>query len=62
MNEKFNNLVDVNQIAKLLNVAPSWIYKKTRTNQIPFIKLGKYCRFDAQEVMEWAKIKANPSE
>ena len=55
MNEKFNYLVDVNQIAEMLGVPESWIYNKTRTKQIPFVKLGKYCRFDAQEVMAWAK-------
>ena len=40
------DLKDIDEMAKKLKVKRSWIYGKTRTNEIPHIKLGKYLRFD----------------
>ena len=36
-------------------VALSWLYERTRTNTIPHLKLGKYLRFDRDEVIAWAR-------
>ena len=46
-------LVDVKELAAILNVPISWIYERTRQGQdvIPHIKLGKYVRFDPEEVI-----------
>ena len=48
-------LKDVDEIAEKLKVKRSWLYARTRTNEIPHLKLGKYLRFDENEVMAWAR-------
>lgn len=55
------NLIGINEMAEKLSVAPSWIYQRTRTNEIPHYKIGKYVRFDEALVWEWIK-KQNESE
>jgi predicted DNA-binding transcriptional regulator AlpA len=53
MNEPLDN---VNDLAKKLNISPSWIYNKTRQkgpNTIPVIRVGRYCRFRPSEVLDW---------
>ena len=41
------------EMAAILNVPVSWIYQRTRLGQkaIPHLRLGKYIRFDLDEVM-----------
>ena len=50
-----NELITVTELAKRLNVPVSWIYRRTRLGQeaIPHVKMGKYVRFDIDEVMEF---------
>lgn len=45
-------LVDVVEVSAYLNVSPGWVYKHREV--IPHRKIGKYLRFDLQEVVEWA--------
>ena len=54
-------LVDVSELAKILNMKQSWIYERTRMGQaaIPFVKLGKYVRFDPEEVIKFFKSQEN---
>jgi len=54
-------LITVEQLAKRLNVPVSWIYQRTRLGQqaIPYVKMGKYVRFNLVEVVEF--FKNNPS-
>ena len=49
------NLIGIIELARKLNVQPSWIYSRTRTNDIPHYKVGKYVRFDESEIWEWLK-------
>jgi excisionase family DNA binding protein len=46
-------LLKLDELAEKLGVEKSWVYSKTRTNEIPHRKLGKYCRFDEKEILEW---------
>ena len=48
-------LIGVEEMAKKLDVPISWLYARTRTNEIPHLKVGKYVRFDESEVWEWLK-------
>ncbi|MBI3262037.1 MAG: helix-turn-helix domain-containing protein [Acidobacteria bacterium] len=44
-----DELLTVHDAARLLNVTPSWVYEHTRDDaedSLPFVKLGKYVRFD----------------
>jgi excisionase family DNA binding protein len=48
----------VQEIAAFLKVPVSWVYQRTRQSGdggIPHIKLGKYCRFNQDQVMQWIK-------
>lgn len=51
--EKFYS---VDEIAAVLNVPKSWIYrhtKETGPGAIPRLRVGKYLRFRPNEVMAW---------
>ena len=43
----------VQEAADLLRVPVSWLYERTRTNSVPHVKLGKYLRFDRDELAAW---------
>jgi excisionase family DNA binding protein len=51
------NLIGIKEMASKLNVPISWLYSRTRTNDIPHYKVGKYVRFNESEVWEWLKKK-----
>ncbi len=49
-------LLTVQQVAQLLQVPVSWVYgrlRKRSLEQLPGYRLGKYWRFDRQEVLAW---------
>ena len=53
---KNNSLLDSNELAEYLNVPKSWVYEKTRDRSkgsIPRVMVGKYVRFNIQDVLEW---------
>ena len=52
MNEK---LIGIQEMAKKLDVPASWLYSRTRTNEIPHYKVGKYVKFDETEIWDWIK-------
>lgn len=52
------NLEGIKAMAKRLDVPESWLYSRTRTGEIPHYKIGKYVRFDPEEVMAWIREKS----
>jgi hypothetical protein len=51
-------LLTVQEMASVLRVPPSWLYSRTRLkgpDQIPVVRIGKYCRFDPAAVIAWLK-------
>jgi excisionase family DNA binding protein len=51
--ERLDELLTVDEVAQLLKVPKSWVYERTRyrgTGQLPFIKLGKYLRFEESAI------------
>ncbi len=49
-------LLTVPQVAELLQVPVSWVYGRLRKRSIerlPGYRLGKYWRFDREEVLAW---------
>jgi len=51
-----NHLLTIRQVADLLQVPVSWVYGRTRKRsleRIPGYRLGKYWRFDRDEVLAW---------
>jgi excisionase family DNA binding protein len=53
-------LMTVQEAARFLNVTVSWIYEHVRPeadDRLPFLKLGKYVRFDARDLREYVDAK-----
>ena len=49
-------LLTVQQVAELLQVPVSWVYgrmRKRSLERLPAYRLGKYWRFDKEEVLAW---------
>lgn len=56
-------LLTVQQVAELLQVPVSWVYgrlRKRSLEELPGYRLGKYWRFDREELLAWlARQRAN---
>ena len=53
--DELHELLTVDDVAAVLKVSKSWVYEHTRSgrsrvDQLPHIKLGKYVRFEARAV------------
>ena len=48
-------IVDANELASLLSVKASWLLQRARESRIPHVRVGKYVRFDVDEVWGWLK-------
>jgi excisionase family DNA binding protein len=46
-------LLNAEQAAELLNVPASWVLAEARADRIPHVRLGRYVRFDADELRAW---------
>jgi excisionase family DNA binding protein len=46
-------LVEAEQAAKLLGVPPRWLRDQARAMKVPHHKLGRYVRFDLDELIDW---------
>lgn len=45
-------LVDADGLALALGVERSWVLRKARLREIPFVQVGKYVRFSVDAVVE----------
>ncbi len=52
-----HRLIGPKELAQKLDVPLSWIYSRTRTNEIPCVKVGKYVKFDETVIWEWLNRK-----
>ena len=50
-----DDLLDVNEAAKYLNLAKQTLYIKVSKREIPHIKQGKKLRFLKSDLLEWLK-------
>jgi excisionase family DNA binding protein len=46
------------EAAELLSVPASWILAEARADRIPYVPLGLYRRFDADELEAWWRDRA----
>jgi excisionase family DNA binding protein len=56
MSEEENQLLTVEEVARLLRVPKSWVYERSRARspeRFPHIKLGKYLRFYKADVQQY---------
>ena len=52
------NFLSVEELSQVLNVHKSWVYSRSREkgpDAMPKVKVGKYCRFLLDDVMDWLK-------
>ena len=57
-----DELLTVNDAARFLRVTVSWVYEHTRDDaedRLPFVKIGKYVRFDRTDLREFIDAKRN---
>jgi excisionase family DNA binding protein len=56
-------LLTVDDVAEILKVSKSWVYDHTRSrgtprgDRLPYIKIGKYLRFEARAVRAFLEKK-----
>lgn len=51
-------LIAAKAAGELLGVPHTWILRQARADQIPHVRLGHYVRFDADQLLEWARNRA----
>jgi len=49
-------LLTVHELAEVLNVNSSWVYRAVRLKKIPVTKCGKYVRFILSRVLEALEV------
>jgi excisionase family DNA binding protein len=50
-----DRLVTAPEIANLLAVPETWVREHTRSGAIPHVELGRYIRYDLDEVLAWVE-------
>jgi excisionase family DNA binding protein len=53
-------LLTPEEVAQHFQVNRQWVYERTSKNEIPHMKVGKYLRFERQEIDRWAGGMAVP--
>ena len=62
--DDLHELLTVEEVASMLRVSRSWVYEHTRsrgtarTERLPYIKIGKYKRFDPRSVREFLQRRS----
>lgn len=46
-------LIDAQGAAELLGVPKSWVLAEARADRIPHVRLGRYVRFEPEELRAW---------
>lgn len=57
--QAFEELIDVEEAARILGVPRSWIYSSAEAGRIPSFRIGKYRRFKASELTRWLEGQRN---
>lgn len=55
------HLMNINQVAALLSVSPKTVYYWVNRNEIPFTRVGRHLRFNADEVIGFFRQKTDDS-
>ncbi len=45
--------LDVEGLAQRLNVTEHWVRRAVREKRVPYYKVGRLLRFDAEEIERW---------
>jgi len=50
------------EVAMILSVPKTWVYRAAREGEIPSIRLGRYVRFDAADISAWVATRKMNSQ
>ena len=50
-------LWDAVQLAERLGVSPRFVRRLVEERRVPFLKVGKFVRFDPAEIADWLEVK-----
>jgi len=50
-----DRLLDAHEVAALLHLPVRWVREATRDGRLPVIRLGRYRRYDAHDVLAWVE-------
>jgi excisionase family DNA binding protein len=56
-NSAHGRLLNAEEAGALLNVPHTWVLTEARHDRIPHIRLGRYVRFDRDELVAWARAR-----
>jgi excisionase family DNA binding protein len=48
-----SDLLEVEDVAKLLGMSRDWVYAEARADRIPHVKLGRFTRFRREAIEDW---------
>ena len=54
--------ITAQELSMLLNVPITWVWSRARQGKIPFLRVGKYMRFDEAEVIEFLRKEPEGSK
>lgn len=52
-------LLRAEEVAELLQVPTSWVYRASRKGTLPTVRCGRYCRYDERDVTAWIEGQRN---
>jgi excisionase family DNA binding protein len=56
-----DKLFTVKTLAVYLGVSSQWVYERVHLKEIPFIKIGKFPRFQKKDVDSWLEALKTPA-
>ena len=51
-------LLDANGASALLSVPATWLLAEARADRVPHVRLGRYVRFDPDDLLAWVATRA----
>lgn len=48
-----DELLEVDEVARILKMTPDWIYAQVRAGRLPHIRLGRFVRFRRESIEAW---------
>ncbi|MGI8462321.1 MAG: helix-turn-helix domain-containing protein [Solirubrobacterales bacterium] len=48
-----SKLITADEVAELLQVPKSWVYRACREGALPAVRCGRYVRFDPADIERW---------
>ena len=52
-----NCLMDAHEVAEMLGVTTEWVYGRSRSGDIPTVKLGRYKKYRRDAILAWIELQ-----